>query len=411
MTYLDDQVVSRRSFLAGSAALGSVLMMPSGVRAAFGNTLASSDTIVINICLRGGFDSLAAVFPLSSAELLKARPTIAVPDSVALSLGNGWGVHPALAPLMQFWNASELAVVVGAGPPTHSRSHFDETSLMARASYGSTTLSRTGWIARANEELALASALQSVSVSSSTLTSRNGTRPALAVGRLSNTRFPSVSGLSNATFEQFVRRVGSGSSSTWATRAVATADAVRQLDAARLRDTTVQYPATEFAARLKDAAALVKGDLGVRFIDLDFAGDFDLHATYGALDNGSMRTLLSDLATGLAAFRFDVGDRWGQIVVATVTEFGRRVNENASNGTDHGWASSMFVLGGRVNGGRILGEFPGLQPTQLVDGDVRVTTDYRSVLAEILTRGAGFSAASLERIFPRFSPRQLGVLR
>ena len=116
-------------------------------------------------------------------------------------------------------------------------------------------------------------------------------------------------------------------------------------------------------------------------------------------------------ATGLAAFRFDVGDRWGQIVVATVTEFGRRVNENASNGTDHGWASSMFVLGGRVNGRRILGEFPGLQPTQLVDGDVRVTTDYRSVLAEILTRGAGFSAASAERIFPRFSPRQLGVIR
>jgi len=411
MTHLDDRVVSRRSFIAGSAALGSVLVMPSGVRAAFGNALTPSGTIVINICLRGGFDSLAAVFPLANPELIKARPTIAVPDSAALSLGNGWGMHPALAPLLQFWNASELAVVVGAGAPTRTRSHFDETSLMARASYGSTTLARTGWIARANEELSLASALQSVSVSSSTLTSRNGTRPALAVGKLANTRFPTVSGLTNATFEEFLRRVGSGSSSTWATRATATADAVRRLEGARLRESLVPYPNTEFAARLKDAAALVKGDLGVRFIDLDFAGDFDLHATYGALDNGSMRTLLSDLATGLAAFRFDVGDRWGQVVMSTVTEFGRRVDENASNGTDHGWASSMFVLGGRVNGGRILGEFPGLQPTQLVDGDVRVTTDYRSVLGEILTRGAGFSAASLERIFPRFSPRQLGVLR
>lgn len=411
MMHLGEQVVSRRNFIAGSAALGSMLVMPSGVRAAFGNTLSSSDSIVINISLRGGFDSLAAVFPLSSAELLKARPTIAIPDSVALSLGNGWGMHPALAPLMQFWNASELAVVVGAGPPTHTRSHFDETSLMARASYGSTLLSRTGWIARANEELALASALQSASISSSTLTSRNGTRPALAVGRLSNTRFPSVSGLTNVAFEEFLRRVGSGNSSTWATRATSTADAVRQLDAARMRESTVSYPNTEFATRLKDAAALVKGELGVRFIDLDFAGDFDLHVAYGSLDNGSMRTLLSDMATGLAAFRFDVGDRWDRVLISTVTEFGRRVDENASNGTDHGWASSMFVLGGRVNGGRIFGEFPGLQPTQLVDGDVRVTTDYRSVLGEILTRGSGFSAASLERIFPRYSPRPLGVIR
>ncbi|NCZ88849.1 MAG: DUF1501 domain-containing protein [Actinobacteria bacterium] len=411
MTTFDATTVTRRGFLAGSAAVGALLVLPSGVRAAFSAEASAEDTIVLNICMRGGFDSLAAVFPLSSADLAAARPSLCVPDSVALPLGNGWGLHPALAPLTAFWTARELALVVGAGSPTHSRSHFDETSLMARASYGSTTLARSGWIARANEELEAASALQSVSVSSSTLTSRNGTRPALAVGKLSNTKFPTVSGLSNATFEDFLRRVGTSSTTSWSNRATATADAVRQLEAARLRETAVQYPATEFATRLKDAAALVKSNLGVRFIDLDFAGDFDLHIGYGTVDNGAMRTLLSDLATGLAAFRADLADRWNNIVVTTVTEFGRRVSENASNGSDHGWASTMFVLGGRVNGGRVLGETPGLHATQLVDGDVRVTTDYRHVLGEVLTRAAGLSAEAVGRVFPRFSPQPLGIIR
>lgn len=411
MKQQDSQIISRRNFLAGSAAVGAMLVMPSGVRAAFGASPATGDVVVVNICMRGGFDSLAAVFPLGNPDLTAARPNLNVPDSVALPLGNGWGLHPALAPLTRSWSAGELALVVATGAPTHTRSHFDETSFMSRASYGSAALSRSGWIARANEELMQASALQSVSVSSSTLTSRNGTRPALAVGKLSNTRFPTVPGLTNAGFENFLRRVGSSTATPWSSRATATADAVRQVDSARLRETTVQYPTTEFAARLKDAAALIKSGLGVRFIDLDFAGDFDLHVDYGTVNSGSMHTLLSDLATGLAAFRDDVGDRWADIVISTVTEFGRRVGENASYGTDHGWASAMFVLGGRVNGGRLFGEFPGLHPTQLDNGDVRVTTDYRQVLGEVLTRAAGFSTEALGRVFPRFGFQSMGVIR
>ena len=98
-------------------------------------------------------------------------------------------------------------------------------------------------------------------------------------------------------------------------------------------------------------------------------------------------------------------------MISTVTEFGRRVGENASYGTDHGWASAMFVLGGRVNGGRLFGEFPGLHPTQLDNGDVRVTTDYRQVLGEVLTRAAGFSTEALGRVFPRFGFQSMGVIR
>jgi uncharacterized protein (DUF1501 family) len=173
----------------------------------------------------------------------------------------------------------------------------------------------------------------------------------------------------------------------------------------------VTYPVTDTAARLRDAAALIKGDSGVRFVDLDFAGDWDLHAGIGTVDSGTMRGLLTDLAVSLAIFRADLGAHWSRVTIVTSTEFGRRVRENASQGADHGWASAMFVLGGAVKGGRVLGAFPGLAPAQLADGDVRVTTDYRSVLADVLARGAGLPAASLARVFPRFSAAPLDIMR
>jgi uncharacterized protein (DUF1501 family) len=421
MTNPRGQYASRRDFIGGSLAAGALLSLPSGVRAAVGprtqatvapaGDLAAQTGVVVHLFLRGGFDALSAIFPLGDADLRAARPVIAVPDAAALNLGNGWGLHPALAPLVPYWNAGELAIVVGVGATTHTRSHFDETNAVTRASFGGSTLSRTGWIARATDELTERASLQSVSIASSTLASRNGTKPSLSVGRLSNTRFPSVTGLSSVTFADFVREVGRSSGSSWAARATATTDAVRLVEGLRTVEPAVTYPTTDTAARLRDAAALIKGDAGVRFVDLDFAGDWDLHAGIGTVDAGTMRGLLTDLAVSLAIFRADLGAHWSRVTVVTSTEFGRRVRENASQGADHGWASAMFVLGGAVKGGRVLGAFPGLAPSQLADGDVRVTTDYRSVLAEVLTRGAGLPGASIGRVFPRFSPVSVDAMR
>ena len=411
MKRFEDIEVSRRAFLAGGAALGATLALPSGVFAAISNTPVGSQSVVVHLYLRGGFDSLAAVFPMGNRDLAVARPSIGIPDSVALPLGGGWGLHPALAPFVPFWNAGELMFIVGTGTPTHSRSHFDETNALSRANYGSATLTRSGWIARATEELVQTGPIHSVSIASSTFSSRNGTRPNLSVGRLANTRFPSVSGLSTATFQDFVRQVGRQANTTWATRATTTVDAVRAIEGTRSTPTTVVYPATETGARLRDAAALIKSNLGVRFIDLDFSGDFDLHARVGTFSEGSMRDLLTDLSTSLSAFRFDLGDLWSNVVVVTMTEFGRRVQENASQGVDHGWASAMLAMGGRINGGRIIGQLPDLHPTQLDNGDVRVSIDYRTVLSEVLARGSGFSADSLSRVFPRFTGVPLGVIR
>jgi hypothetical protein len=156
---------------------------------------------------------------------------------------------------------------------------------------------------------------------------------------------------------------------------------------------------------------LLKAGIGVRAVDVEFEGDWDMHGNMGSLENGWLTGYLSDLGGSIAAFREDLGVLWARVTVVTVTEFGRRVSENESNGTEHGWGSSMFVAGGGVNGGKIHGRFPGLDEKQLKDGDLVVTADYRSLLTEILTRRAGVSVKGASEIFPNFRPEVLSVMK
>ena len=149
----------------------------------------------------------------------------------------------------------------------------------------------------------------------------------------------------------------------------------------------------------------------MRAVDVEFEGDWDMHANMGSLENGWLTGYLSDLGGSIAAFREDLGVLWARVTVVTVTEFGRRVSGNESKGTEHGWGSSMFVAGGGVNGGKIHGRFPGLDEKQLKDGDLVVTADYRSLLTEILTRRAGVSAKGASEIFPNFKPEVLSVMK
>ena len=149
----------------------------------------------------------------------------------------------------------------------------------------------------------------------------------------------------------------------------------------------------------------------MRAVDIEFNGDWDMHANMGNIENGWLTSYLADLGGSIGAFRQDLGVLWSRVTVVTITEFGRRVSQNQSTGTEHGWGTSTFVAGGGVNGGKIHGRFPGLDDKQLKDGDLVVTADYRSLLTEILTRRAGISTDGAAQVFPNFRPEVLSVMK
>jgi hypothetical protein len=180
---------------------------------------------------------------------------------------------------------------------------------------------------------------------------------------------------------------------------------------ASAQKSVVTYPNTGTGQRFKDVAALLKAGIGVRAVDIEFQGDWDMHANMGNLQDGWLTSYLADLAGSISSFREDLGVLWSRVTVVTVTEFGRRVSQNQSAGTDHGWGSSTFVAGGGVNGGVIHGKFPGLDNKNLKDGDLVVTADYRSLLSEILTRRAGITAEGAAQVFPNFRPEVLSVMK
>jgi uncharacterized protein (DUF1501 family) len=187
-------------------------------------------------------------------------------------------------------------------------------------------------------------------------------------------------------------------------------ETVERLDPQSYRPASGQsaYPASDFGAALRQVAMLVRAEVGLEVAAIDLGG-WDTHFAQGAGD-GLMAGLLADLAGGLSALHADLADRMSQLTVVVMTEFGRRVRENASLGTDHGHGSLMLLLGGHAQGGRVHGQWPGLDPDQLFGpGDLAVTTDYRDVLTEICRKRLNNPA--VEQIFPGFTPSRQGFVR
>lgn len=167
------------------------------------------------------------------------------------------------------------------------------------------------------------------------------------------------------------------------------------------------YPDTGLADALKDVARLIKAGVGLQVAAIDY-GDWDMHVGQGAVDNGWMHDHLTELSEALAAFGTDLGAGLADVTLVTLTEFGRRVEENGSGGTDHGFGQAVLMMGGGVKGGQVHGTWPGLALNQLIDGDLDATTDYRLVLAEILEKRCG--AASVTDIFPGIGSARPGVV-
>lgn len=402
---------SRRQFLRGMALLGGMTVLSAnGIRYTFAASSTEVPDVVVTLVLRGGFDGLSAVVPTDENLMKQIRSQIYIPNSSLIPLDREFGLHPSLKSLLPLWQNKELAIVNTIGAPTHSRSHFDEISDVAYAAYGEKD-KRSGWIARFLDVAGSGSVVQSVGIGSTTRQLIGGKAAPVNVESISNFRLDSIYGYKAEDLAGFIDETHGRWTNIWATQAKSTIQALDQIAKAGAQRSAVSYPSTGTGQRFRDVAALLKAGLGVRAVDVEFQGDWDMHANMGTLENGWLSSYLADLAGSIAAFREDLGVLWSRVTVVTVTEFGRRVSQNQSTGTEHGWGTSTFVAGGGVNGGKIHGRFPGLDEKQLKDGDLVVTADYRSLLTEILTRRAGITAQGAEQVFPNFRPEVLSVMK
>lgn len=406
-------VLSRRTLLR-ALGLGSAMAVASplvDMRVAFAADAGWSGDTVVVLFLRGGFDGLSAVAPLGDPHYATWRPGIKLTANSALQLTETFAMHPALAPLKAVWDSGDLAVVHAAGLPNPNRSHFSAMDEMERAAPG--TSARTGWLDRTLGLHDTGGPFGAVQLGSSSIPfSLRGPQPELGMRSMSEFK---LSGTSNQTdrdkWRTALQAMYSDAPTAVAGSANGTLSALDQVAALNAQEYTpdggADYPSSNLGRALHDAARLVKADIGARVITVD-EGDWDMHAGLGRTDGGWMFDKLTDLGEALAAFAADLGPTLDQVTLVTMSEFGRRVEENESGGVDHGWGNCMFVLGGHVVTD-VHGAWPGLAPDALTEGDLTVTTDYRAVLADVLANRTGASVDQIRTVFPNYSGTGLGV--
>ena len=414
------QRVSRRALLGGSAlsSLGFLFEARAGraADAAGAATAPPSNPVLVCVFLRGAVDGLNVVVPHSDPDYYRLRPSIAVPrpgeSGGAIDLDGRFGLHPRLLPLKAAFDAKELALLHAVGSPHPTRSHFEAQDYMETAAVGDRSASR-GWLARylAARPPGSAGLLRAVAVSSRAPLALRGYPDAVVADNLRDFRLSTTDALEPVLGEGF-RRLYAADATTLAEhageRALAVSEVVKKA-LGRQRRNAGGYgrDAQDFA----DVARLIKANVGLETAWLDLGG-WDTHRYQGSSENGELPRRLERLGQALATFRADLGAAFERVLVLVMSEFGRTARENGTGGTDHGHGNVMLLLGGKVQGGRVLGDFPGLAEGQLFQGrDLPVTTDFREVFGEVCERHLKMPDASA--LFPGFQldrQRRLGFL-
>src|SRR5579862_4271217 len=401
--------VSRRAFLkGGGVAMLGMSTLPAFLQRAVAATAMPNKKKLVVLFQRGAADGLNIVVPFAEPNYYRIRPSIAIPapskggEGAALDLDGFFGLHPSLAPLLPLFQKQQLAIVHAAGSPDTTRSHFDAQDYMESGTPG-VKATEDGWLNRAlqisPEEGA--SPFRAVAMGANLPVTLRGSVPAIALPDVKQFRVisqaPAVEGGFEALYAQTVDQALRGTG----TETFEAIDMLRKADPSRFQpENGAQYPTSRVGQTLQQVAQLHKADIGleVSFVD---TGGWDNHVNEGGAQ-GQLSNLLRDLGQSLAAFAQDMGDRMDDIVVVTMSEFGRTAHENGNRGTDHGHANCMFVMGGAVKGGKVYGKWPGLGPEQLNEGrDLALTTDFRSVLGEVISGHLG--ATDLNRVFPGFA--------
>ncbi|HEX8190294.1 MAG TPA: DUF1501 domain-containing protein [Pyrinomonadaceae bacterium] len=364
---------------------------------------------LITVFQRGAVDGLNMVVPHGERAYYELRPQIAIAQpgraDSAVDLDGFFGLHPAMSPLMRLWDEKRLAVVHAVGSPDNTRSHFDAQDYMESATPGVKS-TQDGWLNRLVQARPdpKATPFRSISMTQNLPRSMQGRAAAVAMRDLSDFQIragaytPSVQGGFEGLYEQGVDDVlrGTGRETFEAV------NFLKRVNPAQYRpENGAQYPNGEFGRALAQIAQLVKAGVGLEVAFTDVGG-WDTHRGQGGA-RGQLANLLGQFAQGLSALVTDLGPaRMQDVLVLTMSEFGRTVRQNGTAGTDHGHANAMLVIGGAVRGGKVYGRWPGLKEEQLYEGrDLALTTDFRDVFGEVASRHLG--AADLKRVFPGYT--------
>ena len=394
--------VSRRGLLGGAVALaGATTMVGGAVVTASPARAASATSVLVVLSLRGGADGLSLVVPHGDPGYYAARPGIAIPPAALLAPDAFFGLHPAMADLLPLWQEGIVAAVHATGLPVANRSHFAAMEEMEDADLGSRE--RVGWLNRLVSGTAGTSPLQGFSAGTSTIpTSLVGPAATMSAGRVRDVELPGSD--DDGRRQKSLRVMWHREKSTLGRSMRTTFEAISGFGPAKAAaDNRSTYPGSSLGQSLATAAQIIRGDVGVEVITVD-QGDWDMHTDMGNAGGGWMWNNAEDLAQGIAAFFADLGTQRSKVTLVTLSEFGRRVVENDSNGTDHGYGNVMFVAGAGVRSG-YHGRWPGLGTGY--DADLTVTTDYRQVLADIASRRFN---ASVAKVFPGLKWQSTGVM-
>ena len=403
---------SRRKMLHSSSAVAAAVAIGSGTNADVKKLLtpgakSTNHDVFVQIFLRGAMDGLTTVVPHGDPDYYVARPNLAVPPpgqtNGALDLDGFFGLAPAAAPLMTPYQAGHLAFVHASGSIDTTRSHFDAFTKMEFGESGlpQGTVSE-GWLSRYLIQVGAMSSglLRAVGTDDILPKTLAGAPNTLPIPDMGNFLFPGNPSSAAERVASLTQMFGDENPPVGpsALRTFDSIDLMSQIDfAGYVPAGGAQYPSTRLGDQLRSTATLIKANVGVEAITIDF-GSWDHHAQQGPLD-GTMAAMLDDLARGLEAFYIDMAAMLNNVTVACISEFGRRVAENSSLGTDHGHGNVMLLMGGGINGGQVIANWPGLSAPQLDNGDLAITIDYRDILGEILDRRMG--ATDLAAIFPQ----------
>lgn len=412
----DDFRRSRRTFLQGAVAAVGAAVTTTAIgdvitQTAYGATAANPNVLVV-LSLRGGADGLSMIVPHAEPGYETARKRIALPTGSLLQKDAMFGLHPALRPLESMWQAGTFGAVHAVGLAAPKRSHFAAMEAVEDADPGSPE--RRGWINRVVGLIGTNQPQQAMALGTPMVpTALYGPSPTLSVIELDRVVLPGPKDAAS------VRAHRQAYSTVWqgapgplgqgARTALSTTQTLNQLAAAPATPMNgAVYPAGSLGEALRETALTIRADVGARVITVDFGG-WDMHTNLGTLEGGQMTVRLEEMAKGLAAFFTDIGALADRVTVATISEFGRRVVMNGNSGLDHGYGNAMLLFGAGVQGGTVHGTWPGLGTGELVDGDLAVTSDYRSVLSEVVR--SRFPDINVSEVFPDFSPERIGTMR
>ena len=418
---------TRRAFLkAGSIALFGVGLGGSPIflrRAAAASTqpgLARRRKVLVTVFQRGAMDGLMAVPPFTDPMLPELRPRLAMTaarsagEGALIDLNGHFGLHPALTPLAPLFREGRLAIVHGVGSPDPTRSHFDAQDYMETGTPGRKG-TPSGWLNRAVGQLGHeGTPWRAVAVTSALPRSLYGDAPALAVANLEEFGVRPAGGkalarVASQSFEDLYQQTSAELLRRTARESFEAVKLLSRPEITRYRPAKgAEYPRTPLGQSLRQIAQLIKADAG---LEVAFAesGGWDTHVGQGTT-TGSFARQAQDLARAITAFWTDLERHQDDVVLLTMTEFGRSVRENGSGGTDHGRASCLFVLGNQLDAGRVHGTVPSLVPDALEDGrDLPVTTDFRGVFSEVAGKHLGI--ARDEILFPGWAGGRFPLMK